>query len=287
MRYIKEVSTEYEKNPDYFKEGRPYINGMKHFVIIDSGRAIAAFKTGQDLTSNQAVTNLNPLETQRLDQEMDNLTVHWGGPGGANHIYMNTNKAPFDNANVRKAVHLALYRRPIIETISGGMYAMGYLNPPGFWYSRTQEEYDQLPGYREFNGAKHPDDLAGAQRLLEEAGISPNLSVTLSTRNCCGYGDVAVLVKEQLKENLGWDISIKTMESGAGFDAYWSGDYQFMVQASRLNNTSLDAIHSRWVSGAVPQWVGAGRGKFFTVEAGLDKASCPWLDALPLVSGLR
>ncbi len=87
---------------------------MEHFVIIDSGRAIAAFKTGQVLTSNQAITNLNPLEAQRLDQEMDNLTVHWGGPGGANHIYMNTNKAPFDNANVRKAVHLALYRQPII-----------------------------------------------------------------------------------------------------------------------------------------------------------------------------
>ncbi len=63
-----------------------YPDGMKHFVIIDSGRAIAAFKTGQVLTSNQAVTNLNPLEAQRLDQEMDNLTVHWGGPGGANHI---------------------------------------------------------------------------------------------------------------------------------------------------------------------------------------------------------
>ena len=143
---------------------------------------------------------------------------------------------------------------------------MGYLNPPGFWFSRTQEEYDQLPGYRELNGAKHPDDLAEAKRLLKESGVPENLKVTLSARNCCGYPDQAVLVKEQLRENLGWDIEIQTMESGAGFDAYWAGDYQFMVQASSLNNTSPDSIHSRWVRGTVPQWVGGGRGKFFAVE---------------------
>ena len=273
VKYIKEVSTEYEKNPDYFKEGRPFINGMRHFVIIDSGRVIAAFKTGQVLTSNWAITNMSSLEAQRLDQEMDNLTVHWGGPTSAVNLFMNTAKAPFDDANVRKAVHLALYRQPIIEALSGGKNLMGYLNPPGFWFSRTQEEYDQLPGYRELNGAKHPDDIAEAQRLLQEAGIPPNLSVTLSARNCCGYPDQAVLVKEQLRENLGWDIDIHTMESGAGFDAYWSGDYQIMVQASSLNNISPDAVHSRWVRGTIPQWVGGGRGKFFSegVEDLFDK----------------
>jgi len=77
------------------------------------------------------------------------------------------------------------------------------MNPPGFWYSRTQAEYDQLPGYRELDGEKHPDDVAEAQRLLQEAGLPPKLKVTLSTRNCCGYPDLTVLVKEQLKENLG------------------------------------------------------------------------------------
>lgn len=226
VKYIKEVSTEYEKNPDYFKEGRPYIDGMTHFVIIDSGRTIAAFKTGQVLTSNQAITNMTSLEAQRLDQDMDNLTVHWGGPTGAVNVHMNTSKAPFDEAMVRKAVHLALHRQPIIDIFSGGTDLMGYLNPPGFWFSRTQEEYDQLPGYRELNGEKHPDDLAEAQRLLQEAGIAPNLSVTITARNCCAYPDQAVLIKEQLKNNLGWDIEIQVMEAGSGFDAFWSGDYR-------------------------------------------------------------
>ena len=78
------------------------------------------------------------------------------------------------------------------------------------------------------------------------------------------------MIKEQLKNNLGWDIEIEVLEAGAGFDAYWAGDYQFMIQASTLNNTSPDAVHASWVLGTLPQWVGGGRGKFFTVE-GVDE----------------
>ena len=56
------------------------------------------------------------------------------------------------------------------------------------------------------------------------------------------------------------------MEPGAGFDAYWAGDYQFAIQGTTLNNTSPDAVHSGYVRGTRPQWAGGGRGKFFTVE---------------------
>ncbi len=32
------------RNPNYFKEGRPYFNGIDHFIIVDSGTVIAQFK---------------------------------------------------------------------------------------------------------------------------------------------------------------------------------------------------------------------------------------------------
>ena len=64
---------EYEKNDDYFKDGRPYIQGMKHVIIGDSSSAIAAFQSGQVLTSNQAITNMTALEALKLDEDVDNL----------------------------------------------------------------------------------------------------------------------------------------------------------------------------------------------------------------------
>lgn len=46
--YVKEVSVSYEKDPNYWKtdrngNARPYIDGIKMFIISDSGRQIAAF----------------------------------------------------------------------------------------------------------------------------------------------------------------------------------------------------------------------------------------------------
>ena len=260
---IKSVSVEYTKNRDYFKEGRPYLDGFKAFIITDPGRVIAAFKTEQILMSNSG-SNLTPLEALKLDEEMDNLTVHWGAPGGYRGMDMNTAKAPFDDANVRQAVHLTMNRQHLIKSVSGGKYAMGYVLPEGLWFSRTAEEYANLPGYRQLNGKKHPDDLAEAKRLVTAAGVG-NAKVTLSARNCCGYPDLAIQVKEQLQDALGWDITIKTMESGAGFDAYWAGDFQFNVQGHSNNYLDPDAIFTRFIRGTTPQWLGGGRGKFWTM----------------------
>ena len=263
VNFVKEVSVEYEKNTNYFKEGRPYIDGMKHFIMTDSGRIIAAFKTGQILTSNQSLDNLSVAEALQLDKEMDNLTMHWAGPISMMYIQMNTAKAPFDKWEVRRAVNLAIYTQPIIETMSLGMFKPGYALPKGFWYSHSDEEYANMPGYRELNGQKHPDDLAEAKSLLKKVGMDGPFKIDLLARNCCDYPDVAVLVKQQLQEALGWEITLKIMESGAGFDAYWAGDYQFAVQGGSIFMNDPDAIFARYIRGTIPQWSGGGRGKYY------------------------
>ena len=264
--FIKEVSVAYEADPGYWKKDRngnkrPYVDGLKMFVITDSGRQIAAFKTEQILTQNQSIDNLSSIEALKLDEEMDNLTVHWTGPAQAFYVFMNTSVAPFDDVRVRKAMHLALHRQPLIQTFSGGTDALGYPNPEGFWYSQTDEQYANMPGFRELNGEKHPDDLAQAKALLADAGVGA-LEATLTARNVLGYPDLAIQVKEQLRANLGWDITIRTMESGSGFDAYWAGDTQMAVQSGGIYSTGPDAIWARLTRGTVPQWTGGGRGKF-------------------------
>ena len=244
VEYVKEVSVEYIRNDDYFKEGRPYIDGMKHFVMTDSGRVIAAFETGQILTSNQSLDNLTVAEALQLDENMDDLTMHWSGPIYMKYVLMNTAKAPFHKSEVRKAVQLSVNTQQIIDTISEGVHAHGFTAPRGFWYSLPDTEYDTIPGFRQLDGEKHPDDIAEARRLLASVGMKGPFSITIHARNCCDYPDVVVLVKQQLEEALGWDTTIKVMESGAGLNAYWAGDYQFAVQGSIFMNDP-DAMFAR------------------------------------------
>jgi len=272
VKYIKEVSVEYERNPDYWKDGLPYIDGMKHFIMTDSGRIIAAYKTGQILTSNQYGYNLSNDEALRLDKDMDNLTVHWGPADFGRYVMMNTTKAPFDQREMRVAVHLALDRPAALEALAAGQGIQGYPLPSGEWYSYTDEEYANMPGYRVLaNGEKDPADIIEAQALLKSIGADGPLKLTLNARNCCGYPDLVVLVKEQLQNAFGWDITIETLESGAGFDKYWAGDFTMAVQGGGLWSSDPDAIGSRYVRGTTMQWTGGGRGKRF-VPPGFDEA---------------
>jgi peptide/nickel transport system substrate-binding protein len=253
----RDVLTEYVKNPNYFKEGKPYIDGMIHFIIVDSGTVIAAYKTGEILMTNGAVTNLTAKQAVQLGQDLaGKYKVHFVGPEGSTGVIINTRQKPFDDPKVRRAVQLALHRQPVIDTLSGGVNVLGSPLPPNMWFSLSLDEVEQIPGLRELDGEKHPDDIVAARALLAEAGVAEGVSVTLSARNCCEYPDIAAIVAEQLRQNLGWDITIQTMESAAGYQAYDRGEFQFMVQSVGMMFADPDPaiINHVQAGNTVPRW---------------------------------
>lgn len=80
---------------------------------------------------------------------------------------------------------------------------------------------------------------------------------------------MAVILKQQLEKALGWDITIETLESGAGFDKYWAGDFTFAVQGGNIWSSDPDAVGSRHIRGTTMQWTGRARGKRY-VPTGID-----------------
>jgi len=57
-KFEKDVSIELVKNKDYWKEGKPLIDRMVHFTIVDKGTLVAAYKTEQVLVTNLRRANL-------------------------------------------------------------------------------------------------------------------------------------------------------------------------------------------------------------------------------------
>ena len=171
-KFVKDVSIALEKNKDYWKDGLPYIDGMVHYTIKDKGTAIA-FKTGRVLTSNWAVSNLNSRELEQLEKEAgDQLRIEYIKNSGVAFFYMNTSAAPFDNPKVRQAVNLMIDRQALLETF--GVPGKDSLGPPlgvGMWFSRSAEEIARLPGWRQLDGKKHPDDIATAKALTRTVSM--------------------------------------------------------------------------------------------------------------------
>lgn len=244
VNFVSDVSNEYVRNEDYFKEGRPFIDGMVQFIIVDPASIIAAFAAEEVLMTNGNVDNLSNIESRQFqDDHGDRYNVYFQSPAGAYHVMMNAEKSPFNDPRVRRAVILAINRQEIIETFSGGDYLLGLPFPPGTWYGRTLEEAEQVKGYRLVNGEKPRADLIEARRLMEEAGFPfpKGFQTTITLRRTLQYVEVGTAIAKQLETNLGIKSVIRVVDSAEGQAAFLAGDYNYTVQGSGLAYSGPDS----------------------------------------------
>jgi peptide/nickel transport system substrate-binding protein len=186
------------KNQNYWREGRPYLDGIEWMIIRDVSTRNLAFVAGKvDLYSphNITIPILKDIKSQ-VPQAICEVA-----PTNVNRtLIINRDKPPFDNAELRRAMSLTLDRKAFIDIITEGQGDIGGTmlpGPEGVW-SMPPELLKTLPGY-------DPDvakNRAAARKVLEKLGYGPDkrLAVTVSTRNVSGYRDAAVILIDQLKE---------------------------------------------------------------------------------------
>jgi peptide/nickel transport system substrate-binding protein len=186
------------KNPDYWKEGRPYLDGIEWTIIRDVSTRNLAFIAGKvDLYSPHGVT-IPILKEIRSQAPQAICEV---APTNVNRtLIINREKPPFDNADLRRAMSLTLDRKAFIDIITEGQGDIGGTMlpaPEGVW-SMPPDMLKTLPGY-------DPDlakNRAQARETVQKLGYGPDkrLAVTVSTRNIPPYRDAAVILIDQLKE---------------------------------------------------------------------------------------
>ena len=285
--YTKDVKNEYVKNPDYFKEGYPRIDGMRHVILIDSGSQIAAFQTEQVMLPNWIVHQIGVFDAKKLAIELEGkVDFNWAGPILGHGVGFNTTKAPFDDVRVRRAVQLAMDRAEFVEVLSGGVHWLGAPVPPDTLFGRTTAELLELPGYRYVDGAgnkvsttlegvqgltKDPQDILDAKALMMEAGLANGIDVVLSARNAVGYPDEAAIFAEQLKK-IGINATIKVYESAAGYATYDAGDFQFLVQGHTLELGDPDVSFGQFRGSTMTRWgAGGAAGASFEHPGGFEE----------------
>lgn len=232
----KDVSLELERNPNYWKEGLPYIDGSIHYYIADKGTAIGSYRTAQVLMTTWPVTNLSNTEILQLrESESDTLDVYLIPNTSLLGTLINTTIEPFNDVRVRRALHLAVDRSEFREIFGGGIAPVGTPLPPETWFGRTETEALALPGFRSSpDGGKHAGDLAEARRLLEEAGVPDDFEVNIMARTAVEYVDLAQLLADQLRRNLGWDTTVQPIDSATGITRFKEKDYQIAAQGTAL-----------------------------------------------------
>jgi len=191
--YIKVV-----RNPDYWKPGRPYLDGIDWTIIRDQGtRTLSFIAQKNDMFSPYGVTI--PLMKQikaQAPQAICDVT-----PTNVNRtLIINREKPPFNAPELRRAMALTLDRKAFIDIIADGQGDIGGTMlpaPEGVW-GMPPEMLKTLPGY-------DPDvakNRAEAKQIMQKLGYGPDkrIALTVSTRNIPPYRDAAVILIDHLKE---------------------------------------------------------------------------------------
>jgi len=186
------------RNPDYWKPGLPYLDGIEYTIAKNRSTVILAFIAGKyDLTfaGSLTVPLTHDVEKQRPD------AICEIPPGSVStNLIVNREKPPFDNPELRRAMALTIDRKSFVDIITDGigLQAAAMQPPPGGLWGLPKEMLEQLPGY----GPDIEKNRAAARDIMKKLGYGPDrhMKVTVSTRDIPPYRDPAVILIDQLKE---------------------------------------------------------------------------------------
>jgi peptide/nickel transport system substrate-binding protein len=186
------------RNPDYWKAGRPYLDGIEWTIIPNRSTALLAFVAGKlDMTFPYEVTV--PL-LKDIESHDPQAICELRPRGVSSTLIVNRDAPPFDNTDLRRAMALTLDRRAFIDVLSGGQGDIGaaMLPPPEGLWGMPPDRLRMLPGY-------DPDvqnNRREAREVMQRLGYGPDrpLAVKVAARNIPLYRDPAVMLIDQLKE---------------------------------------------------------------------------------------
>jgi peptide/nickel transport system substrate-binding protein len=210
---------------DYWDKGKPYLDSFRAIFITDTAAQIAAVRGGRAMAEFRGFP---PTARDDLVRAMGNeITVQESQWICALWVALNTEKKPFDDPRVRRALSLAVDRWEGSKALSQVAFVkeVGSIMRPGSQYAAPQPELVKLLGFAlDGNDSKNQ-----AKALLREAGVPDGFGFVLKNRNVpMPYDPVAVFLIDQWKK-IGLNPTQQVLESAAWTNDLRGGNYETMI----------------------------------------------------------
>ncbi|WP_240156501.1 ABC transporter substrate-binding protein, partial [Burkholderia sp. Ax-1720] len=211
------------RNPDYWKPGLPYLDGIVFNIVPDAaGRAIA-FERGQVHALRAGDVDYADLARLARLPGVEQSTRGWELFSGMAFLELNQRKPPFDNVLVRQAVLQALDRQFIVDRIFFG-YGRVATGP----FLSTTPFYD--PGVPRF-----PHDPERARALIRQSGVDlARYPLVLINGEKGGAWERVAEYTQQALGQVGFRVRVQTTDAAGWYArvANWDFDlsYNFLFQ---------------------------------------------------------
>ena len=200
----------------------PYINTFQYLIIPDLSTRQAAMRTGK--IDYMGGFDFEAAATMRKTAPA--LREAQGGLGGsAIYIYMNTQKKPFDNLKVRRALLMSVDLESIRNSLN---YGLGQLLTWPVEYAKGYEDIylglddPEMPASVKELYTYNPEK---AKQLLKEAGFPTGLKVTALISS--GEVDYFSIIKDMWSK-VGVELELDIKEAGARTTLYNAGTYDIV-----------------------------------------------------------
>ena len=194
------------KNPDYWEEGAPKLDGITYYLLADESARLAALRTGDINLCSLSALNLSEVEG---DESIKVLSYQ---SNNSTDLGFNLSSEALQDVRVRQAMSMAVDRDAIIDYVYTGEATVSTFVAPamGHWVWDAPAE---SPLYTQ--------DIDAAKALMEEAGYSDSnrLTIKMAAGLLDSIRDTAVILQQQLKE-IYIDVEITNLESGEYVDAW-------------------------------------------------------------------
>jgi len=240
------------RNPDYWKTGRPYLDGIEYTIIKDLSTRTLAFMAGKgDLLTGVLIPQLKDVKNQAPQAICEVAVTNTG-----RNLLVNRDKPPFDNPDLRRAMSLSLDRKTFIDILYEGQGSVGgaMLPPPEGLWGMPLDVLKTLPGY-------DPDvqkNRMQARTIMQKLGYGPDkrLPIKVSTRDIVYYRDPAVLLIDQLKE-VYMDGELDTIDTTNWYPKITRKDYTIGLNITEAGVDDPDPLfYENYVCGAQRNYSG-------------------------------
>jgi peptide/nickel transport system substrate-binding protein len=186
------------RNADYWRQGRPYLDGIEYTVIRNPATANLAFIAGKfDLTFPLF---MQPPAMREVKSQAPDTICELVPQNVSRNVIVNRDAPPFNKPQLRQAMALALDRKAFLDILGEGQGQLGgaMQPPPAGRWGLPIEMLQRLPGY----SGEVQKNRGNAAVTMAGLGYGPTnrLSIKVSARNIPTFRDTAVLLIDQLKQ---------------------------------------------------------------------------------------
>ena len=203
----------FAKNEDYWREGLPYLDSVTFEVGQEPIVALLRLQNGEVDVPGDGIP---PAKFQEvMGDPAQAARVIEGGQLHTGYITLNVKMPPFDNADVRKAVNMAINKERITQVINGRAVPATQPLPPS------------MPGYTE-GYAGYAYDPDGAKALLADAGFADGFETELFVMNTDPNPRIAQAIQQDLSK-IGIKASIQSLAQASVIAAGGEADQAPMI----------------------------------------------------------